>query len=176
MVTRRHASRYTHLHTYRYTHNYAYRGPQVDLPEMKDALALLGHEEDVTNFFNSIDVDKSGTIEKSELLAVVDRLQRAAEEREWEVEAAVEKLQVSKSAAEDAVPLHPLHPLHTLHTLHPLQVSKSAAEDAVHTAEREIELRRSMLEQQVPCPPLHLPLHGAINVPEQQQEHGGPLR
>ena len=32
----------------------------VDLPEMKDALALFGHEEEITEFFNSIDTDKSG--------------------------------------------------------------------------------------------------------------------
>ena len=44
----------------------------VDLAEMTQGLALIGHVEQIEEFFRSIDVDKSGTIERAELVAVVE--------------------------------------------------------------------------------------------------------
>ena len=32
----------------------------ISLPELQDALSLLGHESEISEFFTSIDVDKSG--------------------------------------------------------------------------------------------------------------------
>jgi len=75
----------------------------VNLKELQDALHLIGDEKSVTEFFESVDVDRSGTIEITEIKTVVARLQSESIAREKAVESSEAKVHESREAAVKAV-------------------------------------------------------------------------
>jgi len=75
----------------------------VTMPELQDALQLIGDEEAVADFFKTVDVDQSGSIEIDEIKRVCNELVEESEAREAAVIDAAKKVEESRELAAAAV-------------------------------------------------------------------------
>ena len=75
----------------------------VTMPELQDALQLIGDEEAVADFFKTVDVDQSGSIEIDEIKRVCNELVEESEAREAAVIDATKKVEESRELAAAAV-------------------------------------------------------------------------